>query len=801
MQMFSTKSFTVEKGYNRWKSTVNRFFYGKSPKERFLILLTLVMHFFIAAVFSGCRLPYTDMSVGVPLTDALLCSSGAGMLGAYAGAIYGAFLTKTVSFSRFFVLTAVAVLRIAVSVWIGDGKEGARLFKEPPLIKVGYASFMALTESAFHLTESGVYEGVWIKLLATVIALPVLTTVFAVFFSGCPRKRIGEGGYAERMIYELTVLAFFFAVVYSLKDIRYFGVSLASVATLILTLISASKGGAVRGAVIGAVLGAVCSPALAVSYATVGGVAGIFYCIGVLPTAGISAFAGVSVALFQVGYGALVGFVPETVIAVAAVSPMIRYSFIPERFPYPKNELPREYDALSEAETRAMRNIERNENIERLSEALRDISKTLNEADGCELYQRSKKVSNALSSGFCESCALSSICWESEAKRAEESVKGIMDAYERGEALPRDKKTNYLSGYCIKFKELSEEIRRVSNEPKTETATASLNSVAACNFKSVADMLSDVANNLRLENARDVDAEKTVLSVSGAIGFKPDTVSVLGSERKRIYAHGVRRSFTDEEREKIRKAFSEACKTEYALPVIMGEKKECMVFSPEKTLSAKVCCLKSTKAGEVCSGDNVLSGEMDDGYFYAMLADGMGSGEEANNVSKTALSVLEKLLRCRVKKSTAALLAGDILKRRNGECFTTLDIMELDLVSGNASFLKNGAAASYIVRNGGVYCINANSMPVGITEEAYPVETGFRLSAGDTVIMLSDGIASDGFDGKWISDTVSGSFNSPEELTELIMKKSGELCPQNDDKTVLVIEIGRFKQETAAKEA
>ena len=104
MQMNSTNSFTAEKGYNRWKAAVNRAFYGKSPKERFIILGVLVIHFFVAATFSTCKLPYTDMSVGVPLADALLCSSGAGMLGAYSGAIYGAFLTKTVTFSRCFVL-------------------------------------------------------------------------------------------------------------------------------------------------------------------------------------------------------------------------------------------------------------------------------------------------------------------------------------------------------------------------------------------------------------------------------------------------------------------------------------------------------------------------------------------------------------------------------------------------------------------------------------------------------------------------------------------------------------------------
>ena len=800
MYRTNTKSFTVEKGYNKWKIAVNRIFFGKSPKERFLILTALALYFFIGAMFTRCTLPYTEKSVGMPLADALICSSGSYMPFAYAGVLYGLFITKTASFSAIFTLSAVAALRVAVSVRIANGSEGVRFFEESLLIKVGYSAFTVLTQCGFHLAVGGVYQGIWIKLLATVIALPVLTALFSVFFDGCPKKHVGGGGYIERAVYELSMTAFFLAVVFSLKDVRYFGASVASLAALILTLICASKCGAVRGAVIGAALGAVCSPVLTVSYATVGGVAGIFYCIGVLPAAGISAFAGASVSLLQVGYTSLMGFVPETVIAVAIASPMIRYSFVSERFPYPKNELPHEYEALNEAESEAVHSIERNEKIEKLSEALRDISETLSRVDGCEAFQKHKRVSAALSSGFCESCALSSICWESEAERAEDSVKGIIEAYERGETLPKDKKTNYLSGYCIKFKELGEEIKRVLTEIMPEK-TVPCSTVATCDFKTVADILSDVANKQKLESARDIHAEKALLSVSGAIGFNPNTVSVVGSERKRIYARGIRRIFTEEEREKIRKAFSETCKTEYAPPVFVGEGMECMLFSPEKTLSAKVYSLKSTKNGELCSGDSVVTGEMEDGYFYSILADGMGSGEEASRASRTAISVFEKLLRCRVNKSTAARLVGEILKRRSGECFTTLDVMELDLVSGNASFLKNGAAASYVVRNGGVYSVNASSMPVGITEKADSAEAALKLSAGDTVIMLSDGIASDGVDGKWVSDTVSGGFKRAEELAEIIMKKSEELCTQNDDKTVIVIEILPYKRQEAEKEA
>ena len=310
-----------------------------------------------------------------------------------------------------------------------------------------------------------------------------------------------------------------------------------------------------------------------------------------------------------------------------------------------------------------------------------------------------------------------------------------------------------------------------------------------------------MANKSRLESTRDTNAEKTVAGVAGAIGFKPEVISVTGTERKRIYAYGVKNKTDKDENEKIRKAFSKACKTEYATPVFSDDFSGCMIFNPENTLTANTFCLKSTKEGESCSGDSAVSFETTDRYFYALISDGMGSGEDARRASKTALSMLEKLLRCKIKKSTATELVGDILKRRNEECFATVDIMELDLVSGNSSFLKSGAAASYIVRNGGVYCIDACSMPVGIASEAHPEEINFKIQEGDTVVMISDGIVADNVDGKWIADIVCSGFSSNEELAKIIMKNAMERNRQSDDKTVLVINVEKKESEQSAKEA
>lgn len=788
-----------EKWYERYSRAVNRIFYGKTQKERFLLLMKYTLCFLIAFFLSKTTLPYTEKSVGMPLVDAFLCSCTGGSIFVYAGAVYGLATSSAVTFSRVFTLSAVTLLRISVSLWTDVGETGrGRALNRSPLVKIGYASCMALLQCLFHITE-GVYAGIWLNLLATVLALPLLTLAFSFFFAGYPERTVQDGKLFERALYEVSAVLFFMAIVFSLKSTRYFGISLSSLAALLLIYFSASKGGALRGAAVGAVLGWVQSPALLLSYTAVGGSAGVFYCLGILPAAGVSAFVGACVAVFQVGFVSLVSFIPETVMAVALASPMIRYSFLPERFPYPKGELPAEYNGVVEAEKRAITNVKKQEGLIKLSEALREISDVI---DGGAFEESSAKaeICSRLTNGFCDSCALNLICWESEKEKTERSVWGILKAVKNGEAQHLKKDGDFLSGYCVKYKGLLDEIKEISPCLAEPCTVSKVKSTESDELEAVADMLLDLSEEINVENSRNELIEKAVRSTAGAIGFSPKAISVLGSERKHIYAYGVSENMTSEESERVRKAFSEACKTEYSA-AIFEPTFECMVFSPEKSLSANASFVKQTKTGESCSGDSVFAFETEKGYFYALLADGMGSGEEAKRVSSSALKILEKLLSCGVKKRKAAMLIDSVLRKRREECFTTLDILEIDLVGGGASFLKNGAAASFVVRNGAVYSINAQSMPIGITSGADPEEKAFNLREGDAVIMLSDGVLSDENGEKIISEIICGGFTSIDELAKRIMKKATESEGQSDDKTVMVIGIDAYRESEAKKEA
>ena len=121
------------------------------------------------------------------------------------------------------------------------------------------------------------------------------------------------------------------------------------------------------------------------------------------------------------------------------------------------------------------------------------------------------------------------------------------------------------------------------------------------------------------------------------------------------------------------------------------------------------------------------------------------------------------------------------------ECSATLDLFELDLMSGTASFIKSGAAPTFICRDQTVYRVNSRTMPVGIIKQADAKLTRFEIKPWDIVVMVSDGCCPDSEDCPWLSDCLSKtkspigetSIEALEEFTESLKDKLLSLAVQN----------------------
>ena len=118
-------------------------------------------------------------------------------------------------------------------------------------------------------------------------------------------------------------------------------------------------------------------------------------------------------------------------------------------------------------------------------------------------------------------------------------------------------------------------------------------------------------------------------------------------------------------------------------------------------LAASVGIAAMKKRGETVSGDRGTYFKTDQGVLCVILSDGMGSGHEAARESVAAVRILEYFLCSGVKPKTAMKILNSVMLLKNGDSwgYATVDLMCVDLFSGETCFYKYGAAPSY-VRNG-----------------------------------------------------------------------------------------------------
>ena len=194
----------------------------------------------------------------------------------------------------------------------------------------------------------------------------------------------------------------------------------------------------------------------------------------------------------------------------------------------------------------------------------------------------------------------------------------------------------------------------------------------------------------------------------------------------------------------------------------------------------------------VC-GDHIAVFGNGDAYFYALISDGMGSGEEASLTSDICAMFLEKMLSAgnRVEVSLK-MLDGYIRSKNTGtgeECSATVDLMELDLMDGRAVFAKNGAAPTYVVREGRVYKLHSPTLPIGILKDTPGQLLRFRTHPGDVVVMVSDGITLGNDECPWLIDLLSAPMPASMDSLRKDIIKRALTAGSEDDLSAIAIRV------------
>lgn len=201
----------------------------------------------------------------------------------------------------------------------------------------------------------------------------------------------------------------------------------------------------------------------------------------------------------------------------------------------------------------------------------------------------------------------------------------------------------------------------------------------------------------------------------------------------------------------------------------------------------------ANKAVQEENGDSFCTFSDGDYKFYAVISDGMGNGREAKEESGMTVNLLKKFLLAGFKPETAINMINSALcLKLDKEAFATIDLLQLDLMSGTASFYKIGSAATVLYRNGEVHNVYSASPPAGIVGGIETSCQKKRLADGDVVLMVSDGVTDAPLvRTEWIKARIKADCDDMNTFAKNIIatateKGGGEI---RDDMSVIAIKI------------
>ena len=213
-------------------------------------------------------------------------------------------------------------------------------------------------------------------------------------------------------------------------------------------------------------------------------------------------------------------------------------------------------------------------------------------------------------------------------------------------------------------------------------------------------------------------------------------------------------------------------------------------FAP--TLDAAFGVAQRTKSDKTKSGDTHSITKLSEGKFLIALNDGMGSGKCAEDASATAISLVETFYKSGLSSELILSTVNKALTFNRDDDFTAMDIGVVNLFDGSADFIKIGTPYSFVITRDSVKIIEGSSLPLGILDEMKPTVCKTRLSAGDVILFVSDGI-SDAFGSATdlIDFLTTEKAMNPKTLADNVMEKALSLWGgvARDDMTAFCVRI------------
>ncbi len=424
-----------------------------------------------------------------------------------------------------------------------------------------------------------------------------------------------------------------------------------------------------------------------------------------------------------------------------------------------------------------------------LSEVFYDLSDRLRRPGKMDL----RRLCDDSFERFCSGCANRNVCWGLEYSETLGTLGSLVaDLHKKGsaalESIPASMRER-----CGCSEEIIADINRECSRLTGRLLRNNRTEIFAMDYEAAADIIREALEEDGAEYRTDPELEGRVAEYLKDAGVASTGVTVYGKRRRQILVRGADPDRAKVSSDTLHADLEELCGSKLTFPVLEVERgNSTLVLKARQRISVRAAENNVSSDGGV-SGDsiNLFSNRRD--CFYALISDGMGAGREAALTSGICSVFLEKMLRAGNRASTSLRMLNNLLRSRGEdsthECSSTVDLLELDLMSGEASFIKSGAAPGFVVRGQVVRRFRSGTLPIGILCAPDAAESRMSLLPGDTVVMISDGVLQSDPDCKWLVEYLEGAGEeTPEEIVYRICLHAAD-CDSHDDCSAVAIRI------------
>ena len=752
-----------------------------------------------------------------PLAFSLLCASGRHTPFALLGIIIGAFSGGRFDLSAIVGACFCVLMRVFSKLFLESRESDPKKTGQSNILGA-YASFfsehtylrvMSSAVSVFIIGIWRIIEGGFrfYDLFAAIFSL-LLAPVGAFFFSKffiIGKKKLESAknspiSVQDERIFDLSTLLLGSAFVFSLGRSSLGGINLALFFALIITLIFCKRG-VLYGIVAGLLLGLSYTP----SYAPMLAFCAIAYVgvckLSLFGSAIASCIAGLIWGIYVDGVSAIGTVFPALLSASMVFCAAEKINVFEDVWGFLKSKPDTMTQFAADELIAKERIISKDEKLRSISDSFSSLSEIF--------YNLSSKLKRPTvldlraicESSFdktCRDCEGYELCYGAQYTNTLDAMKKMtLELHSHG-AVDVKRVPEAFKKSCIRIDTLTSGMNTACAIATKKAFQNEKTEIFALDYDAISKILNDAIAENEDDFKIDGALSKKISKIIADEGYGEHNVIAFGKRKLKILARGLdlcdKASDITTLRQKLEKTVNLRL-TEPTFELAFGSVN--MHLEAKRAFLADAAFKTSQSAGESVCGDTVSIFENSDDYLYALISDGMGTGKNAALTSEICNVFLRNMLSAGNKMETSLRMLNSVLRTRGArsenECSATVDLLRLDLYSGELTLVKSGAAPTFVVRRENVFKLASPSFPIGILHALDAKQLDIKCEDGDLVVMVSDGAARQGDDCSYLCDLLRDPKivnDSPDKIADKIIRRArSESDVPMDDISVVVVRV------------